>query len=230
MSPATNSTNHSQIGATPGVDPTIDSADHTATGTAASDVSGAPAPGQEHTPSQRAVILAEADIRRTLDRIAHQILESVGSEDSAPVLLVGIPRRGVPLARRLADRMTRFAGGTYPVGALDITLYRDDLRGRPPRALAETDLPTAGVDGLTVVLVDDVLYSGRTIRAAMDALREHGRPAAIRLAVLVDRGHRQLPIRADYVGKNIPTAFDDDVAVHLTETDGIDAVTVERAL
>jgi pyrimidine operon attenuation protein/uracil phosphoribosyltransferase len=173
------------------------------------------------------VILSEADIRRTLDRIAHQILESVGD---APVLLVGIPRRGVPLARRLAERMTRFAGGSYPVGALDITLFRDDLRGRPPRALAETQLPTTGVDGITVVLVDDVLYSGRTIRAAMDALREHGRPAAIRLAVLVDRGHRQLPIRADYVGKNIPTAFDDDVAVQVTETDGIDAVTVERAL
>jgi pyrimidine operon attenuation protein/uracil phosphoribosyltransferase len=215
MSPAFNSANHSQFGAP------------TATDAAASDVSGTFAPGQEHTLSQRAVILSEADIRRTLDRIAHQILESVGD---APVLLVGIPRRGVPLARRLAERMTRFAGGSYPVGALDITLFRDDLRGRPPRALAETQLPTTGVDGLTVVLVDDVLYSGRTIRAAMDALREHGRPAAIRLAVLVDRGHRQLPIRADYVGKNIPTAFDDDVAVQVTETDGVDAVTVERAL
>jgi pyrimidine operon attenuation protein/uracil phosphoribosyltransferase len=230
MSPATNSTNHSQIGAAAEVDPVINAADQTATGTAASDVSGAHAPSQEHHSSQRAVILAEADIRRTLDRIAHQILESVGSDDAAPVLLVGIPRRGVPLARRLAGRMATFAGGSYPVGALDITLFRDDLRGRPPRALAETELPTSGVDGLTVVLVDDVLYSGRTIRAAMDALREHGRPAAIRLAVLVDRGHRQLPIRADYVGKNIPTAFDDDVAVHLTETDGFDAVTVERAL
>ncbi|MEO7125814.1 MAG: bifunctional pyr operon transcriptional regulator/uracil phosphoribosyltransferase PyrR [Nakamurella sp.] len=220
------------------------------TDNAASDVSGAPAPSTEshaadsaharsahaESPSteqsapQRAVILSEADIRRTLDRIAHQILESVGSDDAAPVLLVGIPRRGVPLAQRLAARMTTFTGHAFPAGALDITLYRDDLRGRPPRALAETQLPTTGVDGLTVVLVDDVLYSGRTIRAAMDALRDHGRPAAIRLAVLVDRGHRQLPIRADYVGKNIPTAFDDDVAVHLTETDGFDAVTVERAL
>jgi pyrimidine operon attenuation protein/uracil phosphoribosyltransferase len=227
MSPAFNSANHSQFGATSDLDPAVDTPSHPATGTAASDVSGAPAPGQEHTPSRRAVILSEADIRRTLDRIAHQILESVGD---APVLLVGIPRRGVPLARRLAERMTRFAGGSYPVGALDITLFRDDLRGRPPRALAETQLPTTGVDGLTVVLVDDVLYSGRTIRAAMDALREHGRPAAIRLAVLVDRGHRQLPIRADYVGKNIPTAIDDDVAVQVTETDGVDAVTVERAI
>jgi pyrimidine operon attenuation protein/uracil phosphoribosyltransferase len=115
------------------------------------------------------------------------------------------------------------------MGALDITLYRDDLRGRPPRALEETRMPESGVDDITVVLVDDVLYSGRTVRAAMDALRDHGRPAAIRLAVLVDRGHRQLPIRADYVGKNIPTAFDDDVAVRLAETDGVDAVQVVRA-
>ncbi len=197
--------------------------------TAASDVSGSArdAGRSSRKPDSRtAVILSDADIRRTIDRIAHQILESIGDR---PALLVGIPRRGVPLARRLAARMAQFSPGNYPVGALDITLYRDDLRGRPPRALAETDLPQTGVDGLVVVLVDDVLYSGRTIRAAMDALRDHGRPAAIRLAVLVDRGHRQLPIRADYVGKNIPTAFDDDVAVHLTEIDGFDAVTVERA-
>lgn len=242
MSSATNSANHSQFGAdaaggstapvTPGSDEAI---------SAAIDVSGAPLHSQRSVrgtavggrrpasgePAQQAVILTEADIRRTLDRIAHQILESASD---APVLLVGIPRRGVPLAHRLAERMRAFTGEPYPVGALDITLYRDDLRGRPPRALAETDLPAGGVDGLTVVLVDDVLYSGRTIRAAMDALRDHGRPAAIRLAVLVDRGHRQLPIRADYVGKNIPTAFDDDVAVRLTETDGVDAVIVERAL
>lgn len=209
--------------------------------TAATDVSGAPsrtstsgaggeptavAPGVRR-PVTRAEILAASDIKRTLDRIAHQILESIGD---APALLVGIPRRGVPLAERLATRMTTFAGRPVAAGSLDITLYRDDLRGRPPRALAETRLPDEGVDGLIVVLVDDVLYSGRTIRAAMDALRDHGRPAAIRLAVLVDRGHRQLPIRADFVGKNIPTAFDDDVAVHLVETDGYDAVTVERAL
>lgn len=176
--------------------------------------------------SRTAVILSAADIGRTVDRIAHQILESVGERS---VLLAGIPRRGVPLARRLAARMHDFTGGDYPVGSLDVTLYRDDLRGRPPRALEETRLPDAGVDGLVVVLVDDVLYSGRTVRAAMDALRDHGRPAAIRLAVLVDRGHRQLPIRADYVGKNIPTAFDDDVAVRLAEVDGFDAVHVVRA-
>ncbi len=173
-----------------------------------------------------AVILSGEDIRRTVDRIAHQILENTGG---ARVVLVGIPRRGVPLAERLAGRMRQFAAGEYPVGSLDITLYRDDLRGRPPRPLAETHLPDGGVDGQTVVLVDDVLYSGRTVRAAMDALRDHGRPAAIRLAVLVDRGHRQLPIRADFVGKNIPTAFGDDVAVHLAEVDGFDAVHVVRA-
>lgn len=192
---------------------------------AASDVSGAPPDTTARRPHS-AVILSESDVHRTLNRIAHQILESVGDE---PVLLVGIPRRGVPLAQRLAERMSRFSGTDYPAGALDITLYRDDLKGRPPRPLAETRLPATGVDDLIVVLVDDVLYSGRTIRAAMDALRDHGRPAAIRLAVLVDRGHRQLPIRADYVGKNIPTAFDDDVAVHLAEIDGYDAVAVERA-
>lgn len=234
-----NSTNHSQVAAEPGSVPA------SAGDFAATDVSGS-APGQgshrrsapeakpppsaeapqSDVPSRSAVILAESDVHRTLNRIAHQILESVGD---APVLLVGIPRRGVPLAERLAERMTRFSGVAYPAGSLDITLYRDDLRGRPPRALSETRLPATGVDGLTIVLVDDVLYSGRTIRAAMDALRDHGRPAAIRLAVLVDRGHRQLPIRADYVGKNIPTAFDDDVAVHLAEIDGYDAVTVERA-
>lgn len=205
MTPAQHS-QHDEPGATPAP--------------AAIDVSGT------HS-QQRAVILSGADVHRTLNRIAHQILEHVGD---APVLLVGIPRRGVPLARRLAERMSTFSGTDYPTGALDITLYRDDLRGRPPRPLAETHLPDEGVDGLTIVLVDDVLYSGRTIRAAMDALRDHGRPAAIRLAVLVDRGHRQLPIRADYVGKNIPTAFDDDVAVHVAEIDGYDEVTVERAL
>jgi pyrimidine operon attenuation protein/uracil phosphoribosyltransferase len=201
------------------------------TGDRASDIhpSGIPPTGNppgDPPAARTAVILSAADIGRTVDRIAHPILESVGD---APVLLVGIPTRGVTLARRLAERMRAFTGRSYPMGALDITLYRDDLRGRPPRALEETRLPESGVDGVTVVLVDDVLYSGRTVRAAMDALRDHGRPAAIRLAVLVDRGHRQLPIRADYVGKNIPTAFDDDVAVRLAETDGADAVQVVRA-
>ncbi|HET8590887.1 MAG TPA: bifunctional pyr operon transcriptional regulator/uracil phosphoribosyltransferase PyrR [Nakamurella sp.] len=201
------------------------------TGDRATDIppSGAPPTGNPtdgSSAARTAVILSAADIGRTVDRIAHQILESVGD---APVLLVGIPTRGVTLAGRLTERMRAFTGRDVPMGALDITLYRDDLRGRPPRALEETRMPESGVDGITVVLVDDVLYSGRTVRAAMDALRDHGRPAAIRLAVLVDRGHRQLPIRADYVGKNIPTAFDDDVAVRLAETDGVDAVQVVRA-
>ncbi len=172
-------------------------------------------------------ILAAADIARTLDRIAHQILERSGD---APVVLLGIPTRGVYLARRLAQRLDTFTSGagSFPVGSLDITLYRDDLRRRPPRALEETVLPESGVEGATVVLVDDVLYSGRTVRAALDALRDHGRPAVVQLAVLVDRGHRRLPIRADYVGKNIPTALDDDVAVRLTEIDGADGVELRR--
>lgn len=174
-----------------------------------------------------AEILGAAQIARIIDRIAHQILERNGD---LPVVLLGIPTRGVHLARRLADRLTTFTDRPTPVGSLDITLYRDDLRRRPPRALEETRIPAGGVDDAIVVLVDDVLYSGRTIRAALDALRDLGRPAAIQLAVLVDRGHRQLPIRADYVGKNIPTAFGDDVAVRLTEIDGIDGVELARAV
>jgi len=172
-------------------------------------------------------ILGTAQIARIIDRIAHQILERNGDQ---PVVLLGIPTRGVHLAGRLADRLTAFTGRPTPVGSLDITLYRDDLRRRPPRALEETRIPAGGVDDAIVVLVDDVLYSGRTIRAALDALRDLGRPAAIQLAVLVDRGHRQLPIRADYVGKNIPTAFGDDVAVRLIEIDGIDSVELARAV
>lgn len=170
-------------------------------------------------------IMSAADIARTIDRIAHQILERVGD---GPVVLLGIPTRGVYLARRLADRVARFSGRPCPVGALDITLYRDDLRRRPPRALAETSIPAGGIDEATCVLVDDVLYSGRTVRAALDALRDHGRPSAVQLAVLVDRGHRELPIRADYVGKNIPTAPTDDVAVLLEEIDTHDAVELTR--
>ncbi len=173
-------------------------------------------------------LLSTADIGRTIDRIAHQILERNGEQ---PVVLVGIPTRGVYLARRLADRLIAFTGAdsaSYPVGSLDITLYRDDLRRRPPKALEETVLPESGIEDAVVVLVDDVLYSGRTIRAALDALRDHGRPAVVQLAVLVDRGHRRLPIRADYVGKNIPTALADDVAVRLSEIDGDDGVDLVR--
>ncbi len=172
-------------------------------------------------------ILSQADIARTIDRIAHQILERNGDRH---VVLLGIPTRGVYLARRLAERIAAFSDRPAAVGSLDITLYRDDLRRNPPRALEETRLPAGGIDDAIVVLVDDVLYSGRTVRAALDALRDHGRPAIVQLAVLVDRGHRQLPIRADYVGKNIPTAFGDDVSVRLVETDGSDAVELARVL
>jgi pyrimidine operon attenuation protein/uracil phosphoribosyltransferase len=178
-------------------------------------------------PEIRTEILGGAQIARTIDRIAHQILERNGEQ---PIVLLGIPTRGVHLARRLADRLAAFTDRPVPVGALDITLYRDDLRRRPPRALEETRIPAGGIDDAIVVLVDDVLYSGRTIRAALDALRDHGRPAVVQLAVLVDRGHRQLPIRADYVGKNIPTAFGDDVAVHVVEIDGLDSVELTRAV
>ncbi len=189
-----------------------------------------PSAGQGSAPVNAEIlteILSQADISRTIDRIAHQILERNGDR---PVVLLGIPTRGVYLARRLAERLTAFADRPTAVGSLDITLYRDDLRRHPPRALEETRLPVGGVDDAIVILVDDVLYSGRTIRAALDALRDHGRPAVVQLAVLVDRGHRQLPIRADYVGKNIPTAFGDDVAVHLVEIDGLDSVELARAV
>ena len=189
-----------------------------------------PSAGQGSAPVNAEIlteILSQADISRTIDRIAHQILERNGDR---PVVLLGIPTRGVYLARRLAERLTAFADRPTAVGSLDITLYRDDLRRHPPRALEETRLPVGGVDDAIVILVDDVRSSGRTIRAALDALRDHGRPAVVQLAVLVDRGHRQLPIRADYVGKNIPTAFGDDVAVHLVEIDGMDSVELARAV
>jgi pyrimidine operon attenuation protein/uracil phosphoribosyltransferase len=166
-------------------------------------------------------ILSRADIARTIDRIAHQILERNGDQ---PVVLLGIPTRGVFLARRLGDRLSAFSGRPTAVGSLDITLYRDDLRLHPPRALEETTIPVGGIDDAVVVLIDDVLYSGRTIRAALDALRDYGRPAVVQLAVLVDRGHRQLPIRADYVGKNLPTSLRETVRVLLAEEDGRDSV------
>jgi pyrimidine operon attenuation protein / uracil phosphoribosyltransferase len=162
-----------------------------------------------------------------MDRIAHQILEKTSG--AADVALVGVHTRGAPLARRLADRIATFEGLSVPVGVLDITLYRDDLRLRGARAIGHTELPSGGVDGRRVILVDDVLFSGRTVRAALDALSDLGRPRAVQLAVLVDRGHRELPIRADYVGKNIPTALTESVRVHLVETDGIDAVVLRGA-
>jgi pyrimidine operon attenuation protein / uracil phosphoribosyltransferase len=172
------------------------------------------------------VILREADVGRVIDRIAHQIIETVAKGDFDAALL-GIPTRGVPLAHRLAARIKVFAGVSLPVGSIDITLYRDDLRVRGVRPLAQTEEPEGGINGRTVILVDDVLYSGRTIRAALDALTELGRPRVVQLAALVDRGHRELPIRADYVGKNIPTATTQNVRVLLDEVDGTDAVMVE---
>ena len=186
---------------------------------------GAPATGAPMTAD---------DVARVVDRIAHQLIEraaaaSPGAPDGglADLVLVGIPTRGAPLARRLAARIEAFAGTPVDVGTVDITLYRDDLRLRGVRALEETRLPAAGIDGRLVVLVDDVLFSGRSVRAALDALRDLGRPRAVQLAVLVDRGHRELPIRADYVGKNLPTAADQAVRVQLTETDGSDGVAIE---
>jgi pyrimidine operon attenuation protein/uracil phosphoribosyltransferase len=168
------------------------------------------------------VILAAADVSRVVDRIAHQILEK--TQGAAGTVLLGIPTRGVPLARRLAARIGAFEDVAIPAGVLDITLYRDDLRRHATRAVGPTQLPAGGIDGKRVVLVDDVLFSGRTVRAALDALSDVGRPASVQLAVLVDRGHRQLPIRADYVGKNIPTALAENVKVTLAETDGVDEV------
>jgi pyrimidine operon attenuation protein/uracil phosphoribosyltransferase len=164
------------------------------------------------------IILSGSDLQRVIDRIAHQILEKTSG--ATGTVLLGIPTRGVPLARRLAARISAFEGIDVGVGALDITLYRDDLRLHAARALGKTEVPPSGIDGLRVILVDDVLFSGRTVRAALDALSDIGRPSSVQLAVLVDRGHRELPIRADYVGKNIPTARTETVRVSLAETDG----------
>ena len=170
-------------------------------------------------------VLGPDEIRRALTRIGHEILER--TDGAGDVVLLGIPTRGVPLARRLAARLDQTEGVRVPVGSLDITLYRDDLRLRPARTLGHTEVPGSGIDGMVVVLVDDVLYSGRTVRAALDALGDLGRPRAVQLAVLVDRGHRELPIRPDYVGKNLPTSKREVVRVLLTETDGEDSVTLQ---
>src|SRR5215472_14724199 len=167
-------------------------------------------------------VLGPDEIRRALTRIGHEILER--TDGGREVVLLGIPTRGVPLAGRLAARLAQTEGINVPVGSLDITLYRDDLRLRPARALGRTEVPASGIDGKIVILVDDVLFSGRTVRAALDALGDIGRPRAVQLAVLVDRGHRELPIRPDYVGKNLPTAKREVVKVALTETDGADSV------
>jgi pyrimidine operon attenuation protein/uracil phosphoribosyltransferase len=172
----------------------------------------------------RRVVADRDDISRALRRISHEIIENLkGTQD---LILLGIPSRGVPLAQRIADNISAIDGSTIPVGSLDVTLFRDDLRLRPAKALEKTNLPFEGLDGKVVVLVDDVLYSGRTVRAALDALNEFGRPRIVQLAVLVDRGHRELPIRADYVGKNLPTSHIEKVSVEIQETDNIDQIVI----
>jgi len=189
-----------------------------------------PEPGHESgagQPDGWKAVLTPEEIRRALSRIAHEILERTHGGEG--VVLLGIPTRGVYLARRLAERIGEFEGTPAPYGSLDVTMHRDDLRLRPARALQRTQVPPDGVDGKTVVLVDDVLFSGRTVRAALDALNDLGRPRAVQLAVLIDRGHRELPVRPDYVGKNLPTSKQEVVRVLLTEVDGQDAVIIGQA-
>ena len=182
-------------------------------------------------------VLQQPDITRALTRIAHEILEA--NHGGSDLVLLGIPTRGAVLAERLGRILADIEPGwesatggigSERVGALDVTMYRDDLRRGIGRAPHPTVIPAGGVDGKVVVLVDDVLYSGRTVRAALDALQGIGRPRAVRLAVLVDRGHRELPIRADHVGKNLPTASDERVTLHLAETDGDDTVFIEQGV
>lgn len=172
--------------------------------------------------STPARVLDAADISRIVGRMSHEILERTrGSQD---LIILGIPRRGVPLAGRIAQRISELESAKVPIGSLDVTMYRDDIGLRGARPLGETQIPGEGIDDRIVILVDDVLFSGRTVRAALDALNDLGRPRAVQLAVLVDRGHRELPIRADYVGKNIPTSVHETVQVRLAEIDGVDEV------
>jgi pyrimidine operon attenuation protein/uracil phosphoribosyltransferase len=183
------------------------------------------------SPQSARVVLADADIDRALTRIAHEILEA--NKGSKDLVLLGIPRRGYPLARRLAAKIAATDPGVKAediTGQLDVTMFRDDLKRQPTRAPLPTQLPATGIDDKVVVLVDDVLYSGRTIRAALDALVDLGRPRIVRLAVLVDRGHRELPIRADHVGKNLPTSSAEKVRVHLAETDTVDGRPVNEVV
>jgi pyrimidine operon attenuation protein/uracil phosphoribosyltransferase len=170
-------------------------------------------------------VMNQEDIRRALNRVAHEILErNRGTQD---LVIVGIYTRGVLLANRVAGNIAEFEGSEVPVAALDINLYRDDLQDRVRPVVRPTNIPV-GIHDKNVVLVDDVLYTGRTIRAAMDALNDFGRPKEVQLAILLDRGHRELPIRPDYVGQNIPTALDEQVKVRLVETDGVDEVAITR--
>jgi len=167
------------------------------------------------------ILLSSSDIDRAIKRISHEIVEH--NQGVGNLVLMGIPTRGAYLAERISNFITEIEG-PISTGVLDITLHRDDLRLRPPKPLLPTKIPSGGIEGKDLVLVDDVLFSGRTIRAALDAIGELGRPRTVQLAVLVDRGHRELPIRADYVGKNIPTAKSENVKVHLVEYDGEDLV------
>jgi pyrimidine operon attenuation protein/uracil phosphoribosyltransferase len=175
----------------------------------------------------RKIVMTRDDIRRTLARIAHEIIEQ--NKESQDLVLVGIRTRGVPLARRLADLINNFAGIRPPVGGLDISRYRDDIPSSERHPTVQHRGIPDSIDGKSIVLVDDVLYTGRSIRAAMDALIDLGRPRSIQLAVLIDRGHREMPIRADYVGKNMPSARRETIQVHLEETDGADEVAIVSA-
>ncbi|WP_280262285.1 bifunctional pyr operon transcriptional regulator/uracil phosphoribosyltransferase PyrR [Nocardia wallacei] len=193
--------------------------------------SGAAEYSQRHDPEWIRAgreLLSAQDVARTIARMAHQIIEKTALDSADPdaprVVLIGIPTRGTTLAARLTERIEEFSGVRPALGSLDITLYRDDLRNRPHRPLERTSVPEGGVEDALVVLVDDVLFSGRSVRSALDGLRDLGRPRAVQLAVLVDRGHRELPIRADYVGKNVPTSRSEDISVLLTEHDGRDGV------
>ncbi|GAB2633310.1 bifunctional pyr operon transcriptional regulator/uracil phosphoribosyltransferase PyrR [Nocardia goodfellowii] len=186
---------------------------------------------QRHTPEWVATgreLLSPSDVSRTIARIAHQIIEKTALDSDDPgaprVVLIGIPTRGTTLAARLTEKIEEFSGVRPALGSLDITLYRDDLRTRPHRPLERTSVPEGGIEDALVVLVDDVLFSGRTVRSALDGLRDLGRPRSVQLAVLIDRGHRELPIRADFVGKNVPTSRSEDISVLLTEHDGRDGV------
>ena len=169
-------------------------------------------------------LLQASEISRALIRISHEIIEA--NKGSGGLVIVGIPTRGAILARRIAENISRIEGTEVPAFTLDVTMYRDDLAKHPTRVPQPTVMPADGIDGATVVLVDDVLFSGRTVRAALDALNDHGRPRAVRLAALIDRGHRELPIRADYIGKNLPSAMNERISVRLVEQDDVDEVTI----
>jgi pyrimidine operon attenuation protein/uracil phosphoribosyltransferase len=185
-------------------------------------ISGLPVGGGDDT-GRAWVVLDELDVKRAMVRMAHEIVES--NRGTGELVLVGIHKRGVPLAYRIGKRIAEIEKTAPPVGELDISFYRDDVGIRAPQEISTTDFPF-DMNDKTVVLVDDVLYTGRTVRAAIDALVDFGRPRLVRLAVLVDRGHRELPIRADFIGKNIPTSKAQEVRVHVKETDGVDSVVV----